>query len=65
MGPNQIYQLLHNKGNHWKNNKKTTYRMLEIVANDAVNKGLISKINHSYNSTTKKQKIQSKNEQKT
>ena len=34
---------MHNKGNH-KQNKKTTYRTGEISANDATNKGLISKI---------------------
>ena len=28
MKPNQIYKLLHSKGNH-KQNKKTTYRMGE------------------------------------
>ena len=30
MGPNQIYKLLHSKGNH-KQNKKTTYRMGENI----------------------------------
>ena len=43
MGPNQAYKLLHSKGNH-KQNKKTTYRLGEIFANDVTDKGLISKI---------------------
>ena len=30
MGPNQIYKLLHSKGNH-KQNLKTTYRMRENI----------------------------------
>ena len=30
MGPNQTYNLLHNKGNH-KQNKKTTYRLGENI----------------------------------
>ena len=30
MGPNQTYMLLHNRGNH-QQNKKTTYRMGEII----------------------------------
>ena len=42
MGPNQTYRLLHSKGNH-KQNEKITYRIREIFANDATNKGLISK----------------------
>ena len=36
-------QLLHSKGNH-KKKWKTTYRRGEISANDATNKGLLSKI---------------------
>ena len=43
MVPNQTYKLLHSKGNH-KQNKKTTYRLGEIFANDVTDKGLISKI---------------------
>ena len=43
MGPNQTYKLLHSKGNH-KQNETITYKMEEIFANDATNKGLISKI---------------------
>ena len=40
MGPKQTYRLLHSKGNH-KQNKKTTYE--KIFANEATDKGLISK----------------------
>ena len=43
MGPNQTYKLLHSKGNH-KQNKKTTYRVGENFANNATDKGLISKV---------------------
>ena len=43
MGPNQTDKLLHSKGNH-KNNKKTTYRMGEIISNDASDKSLITKL---------------------
>ena len=43
MGPHQTEKLLHSKGNQ-KENKKTTFRMGEIVSNDATNKGLISRI---------------------
>ena len=42
MESNQTYKLLHSKGNY-KQNKKT-YRLGEIFANNATNKGLISKI---------------------
>ena len=42
-GPNQTDKHLHSKGNH-KKNKKTTYRMENIVSNDATDKGLMSKI---------------------
>ena len=43
VGPNQTYKLLHGKGNS-KQNEKTTYRMGENFANDATDKGLVSKI---------------------
>ena len=43
MGPNQTHKLLHSKGNH-QQNKKTIYRMGESIADDAADKGLISKI---------------------
>ena len=36
--------VLHSKGNH-KQNEKTTHREGYIFANEATNKGLISKIN--------------------
>ena len=48
MGPNQIYKLLHGKGNHLKKRKKEKKRKPmeweKIVANDATDTGLISKI---------------------
>ena len=44
MGPNQTDKLLHNKANHKKNEKLTTYRMRENSSNDATYNGLISKI---------------------
>ena len=43
MGPNQTNKLLHNKGNH-KKTKKQPMEPEKIVANDATDKGLISKI---------------------
>ena len=43
MGLNQTYQLLHSKGNHKGKKKKSKHRE-KTVANDAINKGLISKI---------------------
>ena len=43
MGPNQIYKLLHSKGNH-KQNEKTTYRMGENTYKWSDQQGLISKI---------------------
>ena len=45
MGPNQTYKVLHSKGNHEKNKKKRQPREWEkIVANNATDKGLFSKI---------------------
>ena len=38
MGPNETDKLLHNKGNHLKKSKKTTYRMRENVSNDATDR---------------------------
>ena len=32
MGPNEMYKLLHSKGNH-KQNEKTTFRMGENICN--------------------------------
>ena len=52
MGPSQTYKLLHSKGNHKKNpkNKKTNKQPKrqpteweKTFANDATDKGLISK----------------------
>ena len=43
MGPNQIYKLLHNKGNHEQDKRQPT-DWEKIFANDVTNKGLISKI---------------------
>ena len=43
MGPNQTEKLLHSKGNQ-KENKKQLTEWEKIVANDATDKGLISKI---------------------
>ena len=43
MGPNQTYKHLHSKGNH-KQKEKTIYNWEKIFANDATDKGLISKI---------------------
>ena len=47
MGPNQTYKFLNRKGNHKKKKKKTKRQPTEwekIFANDASDKGLISKI---------------------
>ena len=43
MGPNETSKLLHSKGNH-KQDEKTTLRMGENIANESMDKGLISKI---------------------
>ena len=43
MGPNETQKLLHSKWNH-KQDEKTTLRWEKIVANEATDKGLISKI---------------------
>ena len=42
MGPNQTYKLLHSKGNH-KTMKRRPMEWEKIVANNATDKGLISK----------------------
>ena len=39
MGPNQIYKLLHSKGNH-KQNEKTTYRLGENICKWCNRQGL-------------------------
>ena len=52
MGPNQIYKLLHSKGNHQQNKRQPT-DWEKIFANNATDKGLFPKYtNSSYNSTT-------------
>ena len=56
MEPNQTYKLLHSKGNHFLKNEKTTTDWEKIFANDAPEKGLISK--------TDKQLIQLNNNNK-
>ena len=43
MGPNQTYKLLHSRGNHKKMKRQPT-EWERIFANDAIDKGLISKI---------------------
>ena len=43
MGPNETSKLLHSKGNH-KQDEKTTTEWEKIFANEATDKGLISKI---------------------
>ena len=43
MGPNQTYKLLYSKGIH-KENKKTTYGLGKIFANNVTDKGLVPKI---------------------
>ena len=42
MRPNHPYKLLYSKRNH-KQNKKTTYRLEKIFANDVSNKSLVYK----------------------
>ena len=73
MGPNQTYKLLNSKGNHKTNKQKQTkntkrqHREWEkIVAYDATDRGLISKIyKQLINSTAKIQTTKLKNGQKT
>ena len=44
MGPNQTYKLFHNKENIKTKKKKQPMAWEELFANDATNKGLVSKI---------------------
>jgi len=65
MGPNQIYKLLHSKGNDKVKRQPTEWE--KIFANDATNKGLISKTNKQllqFNNKNK-QTTQAKNGQNT
>ena len=66
MEPNQTYRLLYSKVNHIEN-EKATPRMGQIFSNNAVSKGLISKIHKHLIQLNKKQtkSTQPKNEQKT
>ena len=65
MAPNQTYKLLYSKGNPKQNEKKKKPMDQEkISANDATNKGLISKI-ETVNKLSIKKRTQLKNGQKT
>jgi len=64
MGPNQTDKLLHNKGNHKKNQNRTKRQPTElekIVSNNATDKGLISKVYKQLTYTTQQQKSQQPN----
>ena len=61
MRPYQTDKILHTKGNH---KKISSMEWEKVVSNDATNKGLISKIYNSYNSTTTKTTTQLNNGQK-
>ena len=65
MGPNQTYQLLHSKRND-KQNEKIPTEWEKIFANNATDKGLISKIyKQLIQLIHKNQTTQSKDWQKT
>ena len=55
MGPNETSKLLHSKGNH-KHDSKTTLRWEKIFANEATDKGLISKYTTAHAAQYQKQK---------
>ena len=44
MGPHQTYKLLHSKVNHKRERERQPREWEKIIANDATNKDLISKI---------------------
>ena len=48
MEPNQTDKLLHSKGNHEKKPKRQLKEWEKIVSNDAIDKGLISKIHKQF-----------------
>ena len=60
MGPNQTDKLLHSKGNQ-KENKRQLTEWEKIVSNDAMDKGLISRIYIQTTYTTQQQKSQPPN----
>ena len=65
MGPNQTYKLLHKKETVNKTKRQPT-EWEKICANNVIHKGLISKLYKEliYNSISKNQMTQSKNEKK-
>ena len=64
MGPHQTEKLLHSKKETQKKTKRQLTEWEKTVSNDATDKGLISRIYNSYNSTAKKPTTQLINGQK-
>ena len=56
MKPNQIYKLLHSKGNH-KQNKKTTYRMGENTGKVCNQQGINFQNTQTAHTTTKNRQL--------